>query len=404
MSPPQGPTGDDRLPAKPSGRPPSANGHPYINPAHSNAYRSRHDDPPAESGAQDGGGREGPARQPGPAQAAGAPAANSAAPHGAAANSPAPNASAPSSPAADFGPGPDFGPHPGQQPAMPFGQPGPHFGPPPGHAFGQAAYGSPPSGAPGSGGPAHVPAGPAWPGSGAPGASPGLGAAAAPAPPAAPQQDAAAGAGDAHAAPADRPRRRRGLAVALVAIGAVLVVAAGFGITSLATGGFGQRADTQAGGGRDGSRGEGSGGDGPQAGQQGEATSTGPSSAAAADPKSQLDAIVTDDTRTAKTTLEGRWVVQLSSKKPDSADEAGYAAVLKKYRGEKASHPDAMLLFSSDWPSFLGKGYWVTILAKPYDSGSAAVAACRDLGLDSDHCYGKKLSSTEGPKGTYKYH
>ena len=117
----------------------------------------------------------------------------------------------------------------------------------------------------------------------------------------------------------------------------------------------------------------------------------------------QLETHVADGTRIAEERLEGRWVVQLSAKKPGlEADGRTWddEAILEEFEENRRRHPEAVLLWSGDWSSFRLADFWVTVLAEPYDDPDEALATCRDLGLDRDHCFAKKLSTSEGPDGT----
>ena len=117
----------------------------------------------------------------------------------------------------------------------------------------------------------------------------------------------------------------------------------------------------------------------------------------------QLNEHVADGTRIAHEQLEGQWVVQLSAKK-DGLEANGRTwddeAILEEFEENQRRHPDAVLLWSGDWSSFRLSDFWVTVLAEPYDDPADALATCRNLGLDRDNCFAKKLSTSEGPDGT----
>ena len=61
-----------------------------------------------------------------------------------------------------------------------------------------------------------------------------------------------------------------------------------------------------------------------------------------------------------------------------------------------------MLLWSGDWSTFRFNDYWITILGEAYDDPDEALAQCRALEIDRDHCFAKKLSTTEGPDESTK--
>lgn len=116
-----------------------------------------------------------------------------------------------------------------------------------------------------------------------------------------------------------------------------------------------------------------------------------------------LNEHVADGTRIAHERLEGQWVVQLSAKKEDlEANGRTWddEAILEEFEENQRRHPEAVLLWSGDWSSFRLGDFWVTVLAEPYDDPADALATCRNLGLDRDNCFAKKLSTSEGPDGT----
>lgn len=132
---------------------------------------------------------------------------------------------------------------------------------------------------------------------------------------------------------------------------------------------------------------------------------TGPSQSADVDTTAgeQLSAHVEEGTRIAQERLAEKWVVQLSAKKPGlEANGKTWAEeeILAEFEANRARSPEAILLWSSDWSSFRLGEFWVTVLAEPYDTPEEALLTCRNLGLDRDNCFAKKLSTTEGPDDT----
>ncbi|WP_019159666.1 hypothetical protein [Brevibacterium senegalense] len=128
-----------------------------------------------------------------------------------------------------------------------------------------------------------------------------------------------------------------------------------------------------------------------------------PDTASEATAGEQLTAEVDEGTRIAQDRLAEQWVVQLSAKKPGlEADGKTWAEedILAEYTENQRRHPEAILLWSGDWTSFRLSDFWVTVLAEPYDTPEEALETCRDLGLDRDNCFAKKLSTSEGPDGT----
>lgn len=128
-----------------------------------------------------------------------------------------------------------------------------------------------------------------------------------------------------------------------------------------------------------------------------------PDTASEATAGEQLTAEVDEGTRIAQDRLAEQWVVQLSAKKPGlEANGKTWAEedILAEYTENQRRHPEAILLWSGDWTSFRLSDFWVTVLAEPYDTPEEALETCRDLGLDRDNCFAKKLSTSEGPDGT----
>lgn len=119
----------------------------------------------------------------------------------------------------------------------------------------------------------------------------------------------------------------------------------------------------------------------------------------------QLKELAQNDHATVASKLDGHWVVQLSAKQVGLTTEQQTwtdEAILEEFEALRAQHPEAVLLNSSQWSSFRLEDYWITVLNEPYDDPEAALAKCRELGIDRDNCFAKKISSTEGPEGTTK--
>lgn len=114
----------------------------------------------------------------------------------------------------------------------------------------------------------------------------------------------------------------------------------------------------------------------------------------------QLRVISEDDTARAMEELQDRWVVQLSAKQDGLRTEGRTWTeedILEEFEQNRAEHPEAMLLWSGDWSTFRFNDYWITVLDTGYEDPEQALAHCRELGIDRDHCFAKKLSTTEGP-------
>ena len=98
--------------------------------------------------------------------------------------------------------------------------------------------------------------------------------------------------------------------------------------------------------------------------------------------------------------LTGKWVAQLSSKKPGmTADGMTWdnRTTLQEFLKLRQKYPTAKLLYSEDWPVFdAGGQYWVTIAGTPYSTAAEANAWCEAQGFDAEHCFAKYID-TKGP-------
>ena len=54
----------------------------------------------------------------------------------------------------------------------------------------------------------------------------------------------------------------------------------------------------------------------------------------------------------------------------------------------------------TDWRTFNGPDWWVTVVGSPSTDAAPALGWCDAHGLDADHCYAKIISSTRGVDGT----
>jgi len=159
----------------------------------------------------------------------------------------------------------------------------------------------------------------------------------------------------------------------------------GFGITYVAASGLGDGKSSQ---------------DDAQAVGDAATPSSTPSGPASGE--ARLSQIGEQDKRTAEQKINGKWVVQIGAQKIGSAENGTRVtadSVVDTFEGEKATHPDALLLYTSDWSSYEAQGYWVTVIGKPYDSPEPALQVCDRLGLGSEDCFAKKVSNTVGPDG-----
>ena len=83
--------------------------------------------------------------------------------------------------------------------------------------------------------------------------------------------------------------------------------------------------------------------------------------------------------------LTGKWVAQLSSKKPGmTADGMTWdnRTTLQEFLKLRQKYPTAKLLYSEDWPVFdAGGKYWVTIAGTPVQHGCGGQRLVRRAGI-----------------------
>jgi hypothetical protein len=107
--------------------------------------------------------------------------------------------------------------------------------------------------------------------------------------------------------------------------------------------------------------------------------------------------------RPAAEALVGQWVPQLSSKTYGLVANGvtyDYQEIWQDFESISQAHPGALLLWSSDYSSFLLPNYYVTVLPDSYSAGSQAAGWCTSNGLGANDCYAKLISHTAGPKGS----
>lgn len=117
-----------------------------------------------------------------------------------------------------------------------------------------------------------------------------------------------------------------------------------------------------------------------------------------ADPEEQaldeLERLAAQDAQRAEA-LGYRWTTHLTSKRVGTqADGIVYdnVAILELHERLVAAHPDALLLWSSEWDSFQIDGYWVTVSGVTFDRPQDAVRWCRNQGYaNDDDCAVKRL-------------
>ena len=110
------------------------------------------------------------------------------------------------------------------------------------------------------------------------------------------------------------------------------------------------------------------------------------------------------DRSTVVSRVSGYWVPQVSSKRPGLYAEGmtwGSPAIMQEFFSLRQQFPEALLLFSDDWPVFdAGGSWWVTIVGIPFTTAEEANAWCDSQGLDGEHCFAKYVDTTGSSEGT----
>lgn len=111
------------------------------------------------------------------------------------------------------------------------------------------------------------------------------------------------------------------------------------------------------------------------------------------------------DSATAVSRLSDVWSPQLSAKRPGLyADGMTYdnTAILNEYLNLKSKYPQALLLWSGDWPVFDSGNFWITMSGVTFSDPDSANDWCVQENIDKDHCFAKKLSKSGGSSGSTK--
>lgn len=121
-----------------------------------------------------------------------------------------------------------------------------------------------------------------------------------------------------------------------------------------------------------------------------------------ADPHQQLVDLANADRGYVMSQLADRWVPQLSSKRPGVVDDGlVYNDTLTMQEHQRLRQQyGAKLLWSGDWSTFDGSGWWVTVASAVFSDAAGALQWCTSHGLDPDHCYAKLISTTHGISGS----
>jgi hypothetical protein len=127
-----------------------------------------------------------------------------------------------------------------------------------------------------------------------------------------------------------------------------------------------------------------------------------PSTDVAMDAGSQLQQLAAADLPVLRSSVEGMWVAQLSSKRLHMEVDGVYyddEAILADHMALRSAYQDVRLAWSGDWVTFSAPDFWVTFVAVPYSTPEAANAWCDAQGLPSDACYAKRVSVDGGGDG-----
>lgn len=112
------------------------------------------------------------------------------------------------------------------------------------------------------------------------------------------------------------------------------------------------------------------------------------------------------DKSTAMNDLNGKWVPQISSKKPGlEADGKTYdnRSTLEDFFNSKSTYGDALLLNSDEWSVFdAGGHWWVTVINDGSSDAIFANSWCDSRDIPTDSCFAKYLDPNGTPKGSTK--
>ncbi|WP_253719816.1 hypothetical protein [Brevibacterium renqingii] len=200
--------------------------------------------------------------------------------------------------------------------------------------------------------------------------------------------------------PAPAPKRRWGLIALFAVIVIVLGVGIGWGAATL----FPKDSDVQsaAASSEEPKGEENSGGDSSApASEAPEPTET--ESELPDDPKKALKQLAAADGKEVKSELDGKWVPQLSSKRPGLEAEGktwDEEAILDEHQQMREEFPRVKLIWSGDFNSFKESDFWVTVVGIGYDDPDDALSWCSSHGLGPDSCYAKQLNTSGGHDGT----
>lgn len=97
------------------------------------------------------------------------------------------------------------------------------------------------------------------------------------------------------------------------------------------------------------------------------------------------------------------WTAQLSSKKPGTYDDGivyDYDDILALHLQHRARYPDALLLFSTDWPgtySPKSNDYWVTLSGASEQTTRPVLDWCTQEGWGAGDCWATRPRTSGDP-------
>lgn len=104
-----------------------------------------------------------------------------------------------------------------------------------------------------------------------------------------------------------------------------------------------------------------------------------------------------DEDRPEVEQLFGRWVPQLSAKNDGmvvDGETYDLDAVLANHLDLRNAHPESRLLWSGDYPVFRFDGFYVTVVALPFDTAAEANTWCDEREFPVDECFAKFINDT----------
>lgn len=201
------------------------------------------------------------------------------------------------------------------------------------------------------------------------------------------------------AAPAEKPRSRKGL----IAMGVVLIVFVALGIGWGAATLFGNDSDGDTVAAPASSATKSPGDEASSSQSPSESPEPSESPSLSNDPAKALDQLIKGDRPSVKADLNGKWVPQLSSKRLDLEAEGKVwkeKDILAEHQELREEYPRVQLVWSGDFASFKEDNFWVTVVGIGYDDPEEALSWCSSHGLGADYCYAKQLNTSGGIDGT----